>query len=120
MKTRRKGKVNIANIHSTLHNTILSVTDLKGNIITRSSVGGIGFKKGKRKMPYGAEVLGEKMGFKLKRKGIKELIVKLKGVGRGKLSCVKGLKKQRLKLKGFQEVTPIPHNGCRSRKKRRK
>jgi small subunit ribosomal protein S11 len=120
---KRKEKKNvlegIANIRATFNNTIINITDLNGNSIAWSSAGSVGFKGTKKGTPYAAQLASEKAVEQAKFHGIQYINVKLKGPGPGRESAIRALDAAGLKIKTLRDITPIPHNGCRPRKKRR-
>jgi small subunit ribosomal protein S11 len=111
-----KGKVYI---HSTSNNTIITVTDLKGNTISWSSSGSVGFKGSRRSTSYAAQLASIEAGTKARQKGISSIFVYVKGFGDGRESSIRGLKSSSLEIMSISDITPIPYNGCKSRKKRR-
>lgn len=115
----QKKKLVTAYVHTTLNNTIITITNKEGKVIGWSSVGSIGFKKAKRSSPYGASLAGFNIGKKLLKKGIKSIKVIAKGYGRGKQAAIRGLNNSGLRLKKLEAIKAIAHNGCRGVKKRR-
>ena len=122
-KTKRKEKKNIvagvAHVNSTFNNTLITIADAQGNVISWSSAGMMGFKGSRKSTPYAAQIAAEDAGRKAKEHGIKELDVKVKGTGSGRESALRGLAAVEIKITGIQDITPIPHNGCRPPKRRR-
>jgi small subunit ribosomal protein S11 len=122
-RVRRKERKNIiagvAHVQSTYNNTIISITDAQGNTVSWSSSGVMGFKGSKRSTPYAAQVTAEDAGRKAQEHGMKELDVNIKGPGSGRESALRGLQSVGFIIKSIQDVTPIPHNGCRPPKRRR-
>nr|YP_008816139.1 ribosomal protein S11 [Roya obtusa]YP_009755726.1 ribosomal protein S11 [Roya anglica]AGZ90387.1 ribosomal protein S11 [Roya obtusa]QIQ22965.1 ribosomal protein S11 [Roya anglica] len=112
-------KYAIAHIQSTLSNTIITITDYKGNTKTWSSSGKIGFKGSRRSTNYAAQATAENAAKNAIQLGIKSVIVSIKGLGYGKESAIRGLLLGGLFITKICDVTPIPHNGCRPPKKRR-
>lgn len=110
----------VAYINSTSNNTIITITDFEGNTIAWLSPGCIGFKGAKRSTSYAAQAASEQLGQKVKQMGIKYLQVYLKGLGEGRESSIRGLRSVDLSITSISDITPIPHNGCRLPKKRRK
>ena len=115
-KTSEKG---IIHIQSTRNNTILTLTDLQGNCKLWSSAGNIGFKNSRKSTSYAAQAVVEKLATQALTLGYDSVIVKIKGLGYGKLSAIRALSKSRLNVTKILELTPIAHNGCRPPKKRR-
>ena len=109
----------IAHIHSTHQNTIVTFTDLQGNVFAWSSSGAIGYKGTKKKTPYAAGLAAAAAAEEAKKSGLKEVDVKLKGIGPGKESAKKQIEVSGIAIKSVEDVTPIPHNGCRPPKRRR-
>jgi small subunit ribosomal protein S11 len=120
-KRREKKSVleGIANIRATFNNTIINITDLNGNSISWASSGSVGFKGTKKGTPYAAQLAAEKVVEQAKYHGIQYLHIRLKGPGPGRESAIRALDAAGLKIKTLRDITPIPHNGCRPRKKRR-
>ena len=110
----------IVHILCTNNNTIISATNNQGDVILWSSGGSIGLKGGKRGSSYAAHKIARSLAKKILKKGITQIKVKVKGFGQGRRSAIKGLKSTKIKIEQIQDVTPIPHNGCRPPKRRRK
>ncbi len=109
----------IANIRATFNNTIINITDLNGNSVSWASSGSVGFKGTKKGTPYAAQLAAEKAVEQAKFHGVQYLHIRLKGPGPGRESAIRALDAAGLKIKTMRDITPIPHNGCRPRKKRR-
>ena len=107
----------IAHIHSTHQNTIVTFTDPKGNVFAWSSSGAIGYKGTKKKTPYAAGLAAAAAAEEAKKSGLKEVDVKLKGIGPGKESAKKQIEVSGIIIKSVEDVTPIPHNGTRPPKR---
>lgn len=122
-KTKKKVKKNItageAHVNSTFNNTIITITDSQGNVISWSTSGTMGFKGSRKSTPYAAQVAAEDAGRKAQEHGMKELEVKVKGPGSGRESALRALSSIGFTIKSIKDITPVPHNGCRPRKKRR-
>ena len=122
-KTRKKERKNIssgiAHVNSTFNNTLITITDVQGNAISWSSAGGQGFKGSRKSTPYAAQVAAEDAGRKAMDHGMKTLSVQVKGPGSGRESALRALQSIGFNITSIQDVTPIPHNGCRPRKRRR-
>ena len=120
---RRKPKKNIpigqAHIKTSFNNTIVSLTDREGNVIAWESAGGAGFKGSRKSTPFAAQVAAERAGRAAQECGVKNIEVRIKGPGPGRESAVRALNAIGLKIGSIADVTPIPHNGCRPRKRRR-
>lgn len=115
-KTVYQGKVFI---QATFNNTIVTVTDLKGNTVSWASAGGLGFRGAKKSTPYAAQTTAETAAKKAMDYGLREVHVYVKGPGVGRESAVRSLGNLGLAVRSIRDVTPIPHNGCRPRKTRR-
>jgi small subunit ribosomal protein S11 len=122
-RTRKKERKNIssgiAHVNSTFNNTLITITDVQGNAISWSSAGGQGFKGSRKSTPYAAQVAAEDAGNKAMEHGMKTLAVRVKGPGSGRESALRALQTVGFNITSIQDVTPIPHNGCRPRKRRR-
>ncbi|MBN9429541.1 MAG: 30S ribosomal protein S11 [Burkholderiales bacterium] len=122
-RLRKKAKKNvsdgIAHIHASFNNTIITITDRQGNALSWASSGGAGFKGSRKSTPFAAQVAAESAGRAAQECGIKNLEVQIKGPGPGRESSVRALNALGIKILQIQDVTPIPHNGCRPPKKRR-
>nr|QFK69642.1 ribosomal protein S11 [Pogonatum inflexum] len=116
---QKKKKHGIAYIRSTLSNTIITVTDSKGDTKTWSSSGSLGFKGSRRSTNYAAQATAENAARTAIQPGIKSVEVEIKGLGYGKESSLRGLRLGGLIITKIRDVTPTPHNGCRPPKKRR-
>ncbi len=122
-RVARKERKNIpsgqAYVHATFNNTIITVTDPKGNAICWYSGGTSGFKGSRKSTPYAAQIAGSSAAKKAMEQGMKEIDVYVKGPGPGRESAIRALQAGGLRVKSITDVTPIPHNGCRPPKKRR-
>lgn len=107
------------NILSTFNNTIVSVSDMGGNVLLQESAGGSGFKGARKSTPYAATVTTERALVKAKQLGVKEVEVYIKGPGAGRDAALRAIRVANLKINLIADVTPIPHNGVRPRKQRR-
>lgn len=115
-KTVYEGKVFI---QATFNNTIVTVTDLRGNTVSWASAGGLGFRGAKKSTPYAAQTTAETAARKAMDYGLREVHVLVKGPGVGRESAIRSLGNLGLAVRSIRDVTPIPHNGCRPRKSRR-
>lgn len=106
-------------IQATFNNTIVTVTDLRGNALSWASAGGLGFRGAKKSTPFAAQTTAENAANKAKEYGLRELHVFVKGPGVGRESAIRSLGALGFRVKSIHDVTPIPHNGCRPRKSRR-
>ncbi|MDI6704031.1 MAG: 30S ribosomal protein S11 [bacterium] len=118
-KEKRIVNLGIAHIHSTFNNTIVTITDMLGNVITWASAGVVGFKGSRKGTPFAAQMVSESCAKKAIERGMKEIQVHVSGPGGGRESAIRALQAAGLRIKSIKDVTPIPHNGCRPRKKRR-
>lgn len=118
-KIRRNVVRGIAHIKATFNNTIVTITDVNGETLCWDSAGTIGFKGSRKSTPFAATRAGEQCGSKARKMGMVEIEVHLKGAGSGRESAINGLVSQGLKVTALEDHTPVPHNGCRPRKKRR-
>ena len=121
--TKRKERKNIAagvaHVNSSFNNTKILISDVQGNAISWSSAGTMGFKGSRKSTPYAAQVAAEDAGKKAMEHGMKTLAVRVKGPGSGRESALRALQTVGFNITSIQDVTPIPHNGCRPRKRRR-
>ena len=122
-RVRRRERKNItsgvAHVNATFNNTMITITDAQGNTIAWSSAGSQGFKGSRKSTPYAAQIAGEDAGNKAIEHGMKTLEVQVKGPGSGRESALRALQSVGFTITSIQDVTPIPHNGCRPRKRRR-
>ena len=123
VKTKKKEKKNIvsgiAHVNSTFNNTLVTISDVQGNVVSWSSSGMMGFKGSRKSTPYASQVAAEDAGRKAQEHGMKELDVRVKGPGSGRESALRALQAIGFTIKSIKDITPIPHNGCRPPKKRR-
>ena len=122
-KVRRKEKKNVAHGHahikSTFNNTIVSITDPMGNVISWASAGHVGFKGSRKSTPFAAQMAAENAARRAQEHGMRKVDVFVKGPGSGRESAIRALAASGLDIKSIKDVTPIPHNGCRPPKRRR-
>ena len=109
----------IAHVHASFNNTIITITDRQGNALSWATSGGAGFRGSRKSTPFAAQVAAENAGNAAKDYGLKNLEVRVKGPGPGRESSIRALNGCGYKSTHIQDVTPIPHNGCRPPKKRR-
>ena len=123
VRIKKKVKKNvvegIAHIHASFNNTIITITDRQGNALSWATSGGAGFKGSRKSTPFAAQVAAESAGKAAQEFGVKNIEVRIKGPGPGRESSVRALNAVGLKITSIQDVTPVPHNGCRPPKKRR-
>ncbi|OYV34986.1 MAG: 30S ribosomal protein S11 [Thiomonas sp. 20-64-5] len=118
-KIRKNVSDGIAHVHASFNNTIITITDRQGNALSASSSGAQGFKGSRKSTPFAAQVAAEQAGRVALEYGIKNLEVFIKGPGPGRESSVRALNNLGIKVTLIEDVTPIPHNGCRPPKRRR-
>jgi len=119
-KRERKNIVSgMAKVNASYNNTIISITDSQGNVISQTTAGQMGFKGSRKSTPFAAQVTAEDAGRKAAEHGMKELAVEVKGPGAGRESALRALQAVGFTITNIKDVTPIPHNGCRPRKRRR-
>ena len=109
----------IAHVNATFNNTVITITDRQGNALAWASAGGSGFRGSRKSTPFAAQVSSERAGEAAKDYGLKNLEVRVKGPGPGRESAVRALNNVGYRVTNIEDVTPIPHNGCRPPKKRR-
>src|SRR6516162_9340722 len=118
-KARRNVSRGVAHIQSTFNNTIVTITDTAGDTLCTASAGTVGFKGSRKSTPYAAQRAAEACAEKASKFGVKEVEVRVKGPGSGRESAITGLQSAGLMIKAIEDVTPLPHNGCRPPKRRR-
>ena len=118
-RERRNVPHGVVNIQATFNNTIVSISDPEGNLLSWSSAGRIGFKGSRKGTPFAAQVAAQNAGNNVKDVGMRSVDVMVKGPGAGRESAIRALQASGLEVKSIKDVTPIPHNGCRPRKRRR-
>ena len=122
-KVRRREKKNIssgvAHVNATFNNTMITITDAQGNAISWSSAGAMGFSGSRKSTPYAAQVAAEDAGKKAQDHGMRTLEVQVRGPGSGRESALRALQAAGFQITSIRDVTSIPHNGCRPRKRRR-
>ena len=118
-KSKRKVSSGVAHILSTFNNTIITIADENGNTLAWSSTGHKGFKGSRKSTPFAAQIAAEDVGTKAKEYGVKSLKIEVSGPGSGRESALRSLQSIGYIITSIKDVTPIPHNGCRPRKRRR-
>ena len=118
-KIKKRISSGIAHIVSSFNNTIITITDRQGNALSWATSGGAGFKGSRKSTPFAAQVAAEAAGKAAQEFGVKNVEVRIKGPGPGRESSVRALNAVGLKITSIEDVTPVPHNGCRTQKKRR-
>ena len=117
--TRRVGTRAIAHVRATFNNTRITITDLKGDVLCFETAGSCGFKNTRKSTPFAAQRTAERIAERAKRMGIQELEVKVKGPGSGREAAITAFEGAGLNIQSIEDVTPLPHNGCRPPKRRR-
>jgi small subunit ribosomal protein S11 len=122
-KVRKKAKRQvtdaIAHVHASFNNTVVTITDRQGNTLSWATSGGCGFRGSRKSTPFAAQVAAERAGTAAQEWGVRTVEVRVRGPGPGRESAVRALNAAGLKVTSIEDVTPIPHNGCRPPKKRR-
>ncbi len=118
-KSKRTVVDGIAHIHASFNNTIITLSDRQGNVLSWATSGGAGFRGSRKSTPFAAQVAADTAGRTAQEYGLKNLEVRVKGPGPGRESSVRALHSLGYKITNIVDVTPIPHNGCRPPKKRR-
>ena len=118
-KVKKNVSYGIAHVHATFNNTIIMITDMQGNALAWSSGGVRGFKGSRKSTPFAAQLAAEDAGKKAREHGMKTLEVQINGPGSGRESALRALQSVGLDITVIRDVTPLPHNGCRPKKKRR-
>ena len=118
-KEKRNVPHGVAHIQATFNNTIVTISDPEGGVLAWSSAGRIGFKGSRKGTPFAAQVAAQNCGNQAKDTGVRSVDVMVKGPGAGRESAVRALQAAGIEVKSIKDVTPIPHNGCRPRKRRR-
>ena len=109
----------IAHVKASFNNTIITVIDSAGQVLAWDSAGTIGYKGSRKSTPFAAQRAAEKVADKIKKMGVHELEVLVRGPGSGRESAIRALSNSGIEVKSIEDVTPLPHNGCRARKRRR-
>lgn len=122
-KTKRKVRKNvvraIVHIRATFNNTLITITDLDGNTVCSSSAGCVGFKGSRKSTPFAAQRAAQRCASNAMRNGVREVEIRVKGPGSGRESAISALQQAGLRIASIEDVTPLPHNGCRPPKRRR-
>jgi small subunit ribosomal protein S11 len=121
--TKRKVKKNISrgivHVKASFNNTLVTITTTNGEVISRGSAGTVGFKGTRKSTPFAAQRAAEQAASAAARHGLKEVDVRVRGAGSGRESAVRALNNSGIKVLSIEDITPLPHNGCRARKRRR-
>jgi small subunit ribosomal protein S11 len=118
-RERKNIESGIAHIKSTFNNTVVTITDVRGNTLAWASAGGVGFKGSRKSTPFAAQIAAEKSAKEAMEHGLKDVEVMVKGPGAGREAAIRSLQAAGLEVSVIKDVTPIPHNGCRPPKRRR-
>ncbi len=122
-RPRRRERRNIGHgvvhIKSSFNNTIITVTDLQGNVVAWASAGNVGFKGSRKSTPYAAQMAAEEVARRAMEFGVRKVDVQVRGPGSGRETAIRSLQSLGLEVTGIKDVTPVPHNGCRPVKRRR-
>ncbi|MCE2525095.1 MAG: 30S ribosomal protein S11 [Acidimicrobiia bacterium] len=122
-RPRRRERRNIGHgvvhIKSSFNNTIITVTDLRGNVVAWASAGNVGFKGSRKSTPYAAQMAAEEVARRAMEFGVRKVDVQVRGPGSGRETAIRSLQNLGLEVTGIKDVTPVPHNGCRPPKRRR-
>ena len=118
-KVRKNIQTGVAHISATFNNTIVSITDVSGNVVAWSSAGTCGFKGSRKSTPFAAQLAAEDAAKKAMEHGVRNVTVYVNGPGSGRESAITAMQAAGLNVKQIEDVTPLPHNGCRPPKKRR-
>ncbi|HEV8458519.1 MAG TPA: 30S ribosomal protein S11 [Methylomirabilota bacterium] len=118
-KERKDVRVGIAHVQATFNNTIVTLTDKMGNVVSWASAGSVGFKGSRKSTPFAAQTAAENAARKAMDQGLKQVEVFVRGPGAGREAAIRSLQAVGLEITAIRDVTPIPHNGCRPPKRRR-
>ena len=118
-RERRNVSHGVAHIKSSCNNTIITITDQQGNVLSWASAGNVGFKGSKKSTPYAAQMAAEKAARGAMEHGVRKVDVQVKGPGSGRETAIRSLQSVGIEVTGIKDVTPVPHNGCRPPKRRR-
>lgn len=121
VKVKKKAAISegVVRIKSSFNNTLVTITDMKGNVVTWASAGTVGFKGSRKGTPYAAQMAAEAVGKEVSALGLKTIDIYVKGPGAGRESAIRSFQAQGFQIRSIKDVTPIPHNGCRPKKRRR-
>ena len=118
-KVRKNISSGVAHVNASFNNTIITITDAQGNAVSWASAGMRGFKGSRKSTPYAAQLTAEDAGRKAQDHGMRELDVTVKGPGSGRESALRALQSVGFTIRSIKDITPVPHNGCKPRKRRR-
>ncbi len=118
-RERRNVSHGVAHIKSSFNNTIITITDLEGNVLSWASAGNVGFKGSRKSTPFAAQMAAEKAARGAMEHGVRKVDVLVKGPGSGRETAIRSIMNTGIEVSGIKDVTPVPHNGCRPPKRRR-
>ncbi|HXY45967.1 MAG TPA: 30S ribosomal protein S11 [Acidimicrobiales bacterium] len=118
-RERKNVAYGVAHIKSSFNNTIVSITDQEGNVLSWASAGNVGFKGSRKSTPFAAQMAAEQCGKRAMEHGVRRVDVLVRGPGSGRETAIRSLASVGIEVVGIKDVTPIPHNGCRPKKRRR-
>jgi small subunit ribosomal protein S11 len=118
-KVRKNISSGVAHVNASFNNTIITISDAQGNAVSWASAGMMGFKGSRKSTPYAAQLTAEDAGRKAQDHGMRELDVTVKGPGSGRESALRALQSIGFTIRSIKDITPVPHNGCKPRKRRR-
>jgi small subunit ribosomal protein S11 len=118
-KERKNIAFGVAHIKSTFNNTIVSISDPDGNVLAWASAGNVGFKGSRKSTPYAAQMAAEQCAKRAMEHGVRRVDVMVKGPGSGRETAIRSIMNTGIEVAGIKDVTPVPHNGCRTKKRRR-
>lgn len=118
-KVRKNVVRGVVHIKATFNNTLVTISDAEGDVVCQDSGGSVGFKGSRKSTPFAAQRAAEKCARTAMRSGLREVEIRVKGPGSGRESAISAIQQAGLRISSIEDVTPIPHNGCRPRKRRR-
>ena len=118
-RERREVRTGVAHVQATFNNTLITITDLEGNVVSWASAGTLGFKGSRKGTPFAAQQAAMTAANAAKEHGLRSIDIRVKGPGSGRESAIRALQAAGVEVKSIRDVTPIPHNGCRPPKRRR-
>ena len=118
-RERKNVTYGVAHIKSSFNNTIISISDLEGNVLAWASAGNVGFKGSRKSTPYAAQMAAETATKRAMEHGVRKVDVEVKGPGSGRETAIRTIQQMGIEVTGIKDVTPVPHNGCRPPKRRR-
>ena len=118
-RERRNISHGVVHIKSSFNNTIITISDLRGNVVAWASAGNVGFKGSRKSTPYAAQMAPEEAARRAMEMGVRKVDVQVRGPGSGRETAIRSLQNLGLEVTGIKDVTPVPHNGCRPPKRRR-